>query len=124
MKKQKIKELMAIPDLTEEIDGGDFFDDDNLVHQEEEYVEGVQVLSRRHPDDFQNSGHVLQGSSEVMNYDYQQESMGYDQSQGQFPSNSQMQNFHNSRPNPNYTQPQSGINYNMMQNNQSDNRYY
>ena len=124
MKKQKIKELMAIPDMTEEIDGGDFFDDDELVHQEEEYVEGVQILSQRSPNNFQNSGNVLQGSSEVMNYDYtQQQPMGYNQDVNQFPSNSQMQDFHHSRPNPQNSRPQSGINYNMMQN-QSQNRYY
>ena len=104
MKKQKIRELMATPEvtpeMTHEIEGGDFFDDDDLMHTEEQYVEGVQILSTRDPQ-MMNSGNVLQGSSEIMNYDYS--------NNGQ-PTNSQMHNFHNSERNPN--QQYSGINYN------------
>ena len=124
MKKQKVRELLAIQDMTEEIEGGDFFDDDNLVHQEEEYVEGIKVVSHTTPQYNQNSGNVLQGSSEVMNYNYQQDSMGYEQSMNQNPSNSQMHNFHNSHQNPDYNQPPSGINYNLNQNDDPNNRYY
>ena len=129
MKKRKIKELMAIPDMTEEIDGGDFFDDENLVHTEEKMVEGVQILSTRDPAQVQydqNSGNPLQGSSELMNFDYtQQEPMPQHHNNEAYPTNSQMHGFHNSRPNPNMqNQPYSGINYNMMGNNQQPNQYY
>ena len=112
MKKQKIRELMATPEMTHEIEGGDFFDDDDLMHTEEQYVEGVQILSTRDPQ-MMNSANVLQGSSEVMNYDY---------SNNQHPTNSQMHDFHNSHQN--QGQPQSGINYNQNPQNYQGNPYY
>jgi hypothetical protein len=114
MKKKKIQELMVTPEMTEEIEGGDFFDDDNLMHTEEQLVEGVQILSHRTPENH-TSGNVLHGSSEVMNYDYNQSNMA---EQG-YPTNSQMHGFHNSRPNPNgQSQGYSGVNHNFMMNNQ------
>lgn len=121
MKKKKIQELMAIQDMTEEIEGGDFFDDDNLVHEEEEYVEGVQILSKmgpNNPQNNQNSGNVLQGSSEMMNYDYtQQNPVGFDQSNSQYPPSNYDQSYNNSR-------PQSNRQYNQMPNNQPPPNYY
>lgn len=110
MRKKKIHELMARQEMTEEIDGGDFFDDDNLMHTEEHLVEGVQILSHRNPADH-TSANALQGSSEVMNFDYNQ-SQPYDPG---FPTNSQMHGFHESRPNPDAQgRPYSGINHNFM----------